>query len=1176
MQKFLVVGCGGSGGATLRYMMDQLRADLRVHGIDELPAAWQFIHVDVAPNPDATPGLGTIVDLGGRYLSVSTPGNSYELVAKNVEAMVGAKQSLSSLATWAPRPMEKARGVNVVNGAGQYRAVGRMLTLTRAKEIQAEFERAFKKMQSDPWGDLPLKMPGETFSNTAMVYPVVVGSLAGGSGASMFLDVARILGTVGNLVPGQMGVFLYTADVFNSLDESLRRGIDGNAMGALGELIAAQTQLSTAADNEMLSAIGLPTPAVDDILFKRVFPIGSVVGGSGALFGDGSMESIYRGLGRALAATVGSEKATKQYESHKLQNSSNVNTDRSGLGWGVPADAISWGSFGYASLSLGRDRYGEYAAQRLARGAVDRLLKGHRKVGSNMPDDEQLKDRLSADWPLILRRLNFPEWGGNVNQWLYSDAVLPAQRVRAEAERMVAPVENDVTQIPGDRAEGFIANVLARVNVREHQLRARETAVNAAYAWAEAWASDLETRVKAEFLDAVARVGLPYARKLVERLSEHLNPMVEQLRLAPQLPETPLSIGAAVVARAKELRRTRIDSSHTLFGTVREALLGSATEGVKNEGARMAALVLSSFREDVLDQLAKAAETAQADLEAGLAQRANEAGLAQLETSDFHEWPTEEFVPSRFDQADNEVLLTTSAEFPGQFILDVRDTLLENGHAVASVSVADEHYHRSLQGIVTSIVKGQWETTGAAPGYYPVLRTIRSWRSAALKSSAATGQATPAERPTYELATSTKEVLERARGFRGRPGQPLERFAAQTFAEYLAAAGENEAVRTERLERFLLRCNETLEKAQPLIGVDPAMIPAVHPGASLVYEYSFGDVPLDPASPAAQRFVAQMEQNSTLSPSTPANYSAALRPTSGAKRIAMFGGYPKYLPVVYSSFLGQLKGRWAHPSDTARRDLWEWKQTRPLPASLGMGRAELDLMIQGWFQGRMLGLLMVPSDTRSTDPVQIFDVTSSQWRAFASRQLTPRDQYRSVDDWLPGILEGHTLALINCSSDPALAALAPYRALRAIADDSAAEANLSYGGTSGQHLMNDWMATGTWPSGNPPHVGSLAGLASTDVASRAEGARQWLTAVRTYMVGQYLTGGDGMGNLARYRTRVNTPQELEHLPMFATIADLVVGALDRLEQMVTEAEANASAAAQIFQGGVSHVERPDF
>ena len=56
VKKYLIIGVGGSGGATLRYLMDQLREDLRGHGIDHLPDAWQFLQIDVNPTPEQTPG----------------------------------------------------------------------------------------------------------------------------------------------------------------------------------------------------------------------------------------------------------------------------------------------------------------------------------------------------------------------------------------------------------------------------------------------------------------------------------------------------------------------------------------------------------------------------------------------------------------------------------------------------------------------------------------------------------------------------------------------------------------------------------------------------------------------------------------------------------------------------------------------------------------------------------------------------------------------------------------------------------------------------------------------------------------------------------------------------------------------------------------------------------------
>jgi hypothetical protein len=37
MRRFLLVGCGGSGGAVLAHVMDRLRADLATYGVNRIP-----------------------------------------------------------------------------------------------------------------------------------------------------------------------------------------------------------------------------------------------------------------------------------------------------------------------------------------------------------------------------------------------------------------------------------------------------------------------------------------------------------------------------------------------------------------------------------------------------------------------------------------------------------------------------------------------------------------------------------------------------------------------------------------------------------------------------------------------------------------------------------------------------------------------------------------------------------------------------------------------------------------------------------------------------------------------------------------------------------------------------------------------------------------------------------
>jgi hypothetical protein len=69
MRRFLIVGCGGSGGATLAYVMDQLRSELHAAGVDKLIAGWQFVHIDVPSAADPGPdGLANVPAQGGTYI----------------------------------------------------------------------------------------------------------------------------------------------------------------------------------------------------------------------------------------------------------------------------------------------------------------------------------------------------------------------------------------------------------------------------------------------------------------------------------------------------------------------------------------------------------------------------------------------------------------------------------------------------------------------------------------------------------------------------------------------------------------------------------------------------------------------------------------------------------------------------------------------------------------------------------------------------------------------------------------------------------------------------------------------------------------------------------------------------------------------------------------------------
>ena len=189
MKKFLVVGCGGSGAKTLAFMMDQLKAELRSIDPDmtELPKAWQFVNIDVPLEEEAGPQkLPNVTQNGGQYVGIGSRQN-YNTFDEGVSSILGRSGKLGEIATWATRN-PASNDVKLADGAGQYRAIGRMLTLPHLKEIRQSLKAAVDEMftqeaiqELNRLNYKQTKLDSDTGDSQPVV--LVVSSMAGGAGA---------------------------------------------------------------------------------------------------------------------------------------------------------------------------------------------------------------------------------------------------------------------------------------------------------------------------------------------------------------------------------------------------------------------------------------------------------------------------------------------------------------------------------------------------------------------------------------------------------------------------------------------------------------------------------------------------------------------------------------------------------------------------------------------------------------------------------------------------------------------------------------------------------------------------------------------------------------------------------------------------------------------------------
>ena len=405
MRRIVFIGCGGSGNVVIGYLMDRLKAALREQGFDRLPATWQFLVIDARHAPEELPdGLGTVRDHGADYQAVSPSVGSYQVVDAAV-----SQNAMTDIATWAPRDPSKVT-VPIQDGAGQMRAVGRVLLASQARRVSEALTAAADRTKSDR-ANTDARLLEEVcgpLEGGERPMAIVLTSMAGGSGASMALDVCRLLADSYNVRNSAM--FAFTPDIFDSMPPNTRSGVRPNSLAMLGEIVAMQMGEGKKPDLQFLSNLGLAAGGSEDIPVRRVIPIGRFAA-DGTPFGDGTMTSIYRALSSGLAALVMSSQALGTYVKQVIENETPTPSLAPGLfGWGGSASALQWGSIGYASLSMGRDRYAEYAAQRISRAVADHLLEGHlQRPTDEVPGDVQLQQRLASELPHVRQRMGLPE-----------------------------------------------------------------------------------------------------------------------------------------------------------------------------------------------------------------------------------------------------------------------------------------------------------------------------------------------------------------------------------------------------------------------------------------------------------------------------------------------------------------------------------------------------------------------------------------------------------------------------------------------------------------------------------------------------------------------------------------------------------------------------------------------
>ena len=330
-------------------------------------------------------------------------------------------------------------------------------------------------------------------------------------------------------------------------------------------------------------------------------------------------------------------------------------------------------ALGSARVGLGRDRFRDYAAEHLARAAVERVLRRHEEL--RLPDDERIPRRLVADvaqdvFGAFLAASGLDERGDGAHDIL--DGLRPENQA-ALARALADTLHRRVAEGVGERGLSAVEvrhRILTETAAREPGFR--DELRLARHARGRDWVAWVQRRLSDHTARFLAVHGGPVTATVLGMLATELGRVREELReTAARHQRWALGREQAVAQEVDRGGATLTGASPAILAGVRRAVdvLLSQDEAELRE---MAAALLPDLVDNLLEPLRAAVERGTA----ALAQE--EVSPVDGRPSPIALWPVGDAVPERLRPAPNEFLLEPTTAYP-RILADLVTRTVEAG-----------------------------------------------------------------------------------------------------------------------------------------------------------------------------------------------------------------------------------------------------------------------------------------------------------------------------------------------------------------------------------------------------------------------------------------------------------------------------------------------------------------
>ena len=942
LRKFLIIGLGGSGGLTLRYLKQHLEERFEEIGWDEgMPEGWQFLHIDTPAQQEnpALPGSPALLD-PDEYLPLASQGIDFEAIIDSLEAK---GQDFSG---WLVDP--RYMNIPIAMGAGQYRAVGRIIGLYYTDHIKRRLGGKQKALNSAgtaaQLNRLAARFSGDRLAAEAPPpVAIVISSLAGGTGAGILIDVCDILRADGDKWLDESIGILYSADVFAELSRAASAGIQPNTAAAVAELLHGYF------------GDGAFIPPGGGAVQQRSGPAFPYLVGhantKGVSFGD--QVAVYRFMARCLSAVMTDRHIQNDFTVYMTANwrSSAGKFPGNTNSWMLPSPKRYRGALqalGFAEVDLGVGRLRTYAEQRITRDAVEWVLDGHMKLAEEWPDyeratvEEVVEGLADQAFTRFLNDCGLNERGREHNQILDAIAVSD-EELRAECTRVANEVRDAGQEYFGAKARvgewvDFIVDEIhsRRAGVLKYlEDRLRDACLK--------WVQDAPDRILDVVGETLAEQGAQVALKLLARTDAEMDHVTGELRAERQEELTLAEYLKSDVSDAIGVSRGSLAAeSDSIDRALQAAIQTGIVHRYNAEHREMGALLANDLRLGMLDPLTRTLRNAVDELRLAV-----EAGKGEAASTSIEDWPrhdplSDQLVPDALKPGKSVMLVIDTKEFPELF-----DDL------TARSTGRDEKIdaRRSIRRIVISgeadrLAMGRWIDTDSR-------WTAREWLTVDA----------PPNNASFTVGISRDDLLGRSRAWLNTDGSAWRTFLSQGLRGYLSDQLPP-AERVPRERRFLGALGATFEAAEPLASIDPKMLKKVHQRSALDFRPYTSPIPVAglPVEKAVRDFLVGRFKG------VQDNYQEvvdrALDQSERETRVAVYASLGGALhPMVFESLNKPIAVAWEKAStNNFLTNFWEARRSRLLWMGAPMPRPALHAMVRGWFIGRLLNLIEIQKD----------------------------------------------------------------------------------------------------------------------------------------------------------------------------------------------------------------------